>query len=146
MPTPQTLTRPSCTSAGAELFTIQSHQIGKYWPIILGFLLKIDDPEWTTDEVYEAIKDQDAQVWGVVKDHEVLGIWITKILNTRRHRYGLVWICAGDGLSIGLELFPHIESWFKELGCKYIEIQGRSGWKKIMPDYELKHIVLRKTL
>lgn len=146
MQTQQLPTERSYTSAGVEIFTIQSNQIGKWWPVVLGFLLKIKDAEWTTDDVYEDIVNTRAQVWGAAIGNQILGIAVTKILVTAKAKYGLVWICAGEGIHEGISVYPIIESWFKEMGCKYIEIQGRPGWKKLMTDYELKHVVLRKAL
>ena len=129
-----------------QLFTILSDRIGEHWAMVVNFLLMVDDPDWTTDEVFEAIKDQKAQVWGVSLDQEILGIWITRIQNTRRVKYGLIWILAGRDVPMGLELFKQCEAWLKEMGCKYIEIQGRPGWAKVMPEYKQKHVVLRKPL
>lgn len=114
--------------------------------MVVNFLLMVDDPDWTTDEVFEAIKDQEAQVWGVVYRQEILGIWITRIQNTSKAKYGLIWILAGRDVPMGLELFKQCEDWLREMGCKYIEMQGRPGWKRIMPEYKQKYVVLRKPL
>lgn len=133
-------------SAGAELFTLQSEAVGAYWPVIAKLLMKVKDPEWTLDEVFESIKDKKSQVWGMAIDGEIKGIWITKIM-CNRETYGLVWIAAGAGIEQGLPLFlAHTESWFKELGCKYVKVVGRRGWKRMLPDYIEHAVELRKPL
>jgi len=106
----------------------------------------VDDPEWTSDDVYECIKDRFCQVWGMHMDGEIKGIWITKI-QCNKDKFGLVWIAAGAGIEYGLPLFLSCtETWFKELGCKYVKVIGRRGWKKMLPGYVEHAIELRKVL
>lgn len=147
MQTLQRSTEPSTTPSKAEIFCIQAENIGKWWPTVLKFLNVFENPDWTTDEVFEAVKDKHAQVWGVVNHGEIIGIWITKVLTTKRLKYGLVWIISGTGLEIGMPLYlQHCETWFKDLGCAYIELQGRKGWQKVLSDYEFNSVILRKLL
>ena len=148
----QISTAPSSISVGdSYIWTVPGEKVGQYWPDIIKFLLMIEDPEWTTDEVYEQIVNKEAQVWGVVTDGEINGIWITKIIEGR-DRYGLVWISAGRGnervsLSEGIALFlTCTEQWFKEKGCRYVKIVGRRGWMKVLPGFKEHAVELRKYL
>jgi hypothetical protein len=138
-------TKPFCTFDGASIFTIRADELGEFWPTIIKFLGMID-ADWTTDQVYEAIKDKKAQVWGMVDGGVVTVIWITRI-EKARDLYGLVWIAAGQGLEKGLPLFlSETERWFKEMGCKEVRLLGRRGWKRVLPGYEESRIELRKKL
>ncbi len=40
----------------------------------------------------------------------------------------------------------YIEPWAKNLGCEKMELIGRKGWLKWLPDYELQEIVMVKSL
>lgn len=137
----------SFTQNGADyIWTMQSDQLGQYWPEIVKFLQMIDNPEWSVDDVFEEISDKEAQVWGMVSHGTIKGIWITKIMQNSQ-KYGLVWIAAGSGLEEGLPLFLSCtERWFKEMGCEYVKIFGRRGWKKALPGYVEHSIELRKVL
>lgn len=74
-----------------------------------------------------------------------MGFWITRIENTLTKRYGLVWIVAGTGLDEGLPFYRDtIEPWFWSQGCEWIELHGRKGWKRVLPDYRESAVVLRK--
>lgn len=131
---------------GADLFTLRAEDVGAFWPVICRFLVMVENPEWTTDQVYESIKDGKSQVWGMAVNGEIQGIWITRI-EEGRDRYGLVWIAAGKGLEKGLFLFlAATEEWFRDQGCKYVKVYGRKGWAKVLPGYEVKAYELRKTL
>jgi hypothetical protein len=143
----QQLTERSTTCVGAECFTLLSHQIGKHWPAILRLLNRIEDADWTSDQVYEDLISARAQLWGIAANGEIQGIWITRIEKTPRDLYGLVWIAAGDGLEVGLYHFLNMtEEWFKEKGCRYVEVSGRKGWQKVLPNYEFRAVQLRKYL
>jgi hypothetical protein len=62
-------------------------------------------------------------------------------------KFGLVWIAAGSGLGDGLPLFlSETEPWFKSMGCRYVKIVGRKGWKKRLPGYIEHAVELRKQL
>lgn len=138
-------TERSCTYDGASLFTIQAEELGEYWPTIIKFLGMIELPDWTTDQVYEAILAKKAQVWAMYEGG-IKGIWITRI-EKGRDLYGLVWIAAGVGLEKGLYLFLNeTERWFKDLGCKEVRIYGRKGWAKVLPGYVETRIELSKQL
>ncbi len=62
-------------------------------------------------------------------------------------RIGLLWIAAGEGLEVGLELYRrYTEPWLKEMGCTHLKIEGRAGWGRILSDYEEKARVFIKEL
>lgn len=146
MQTQDQQTANSPISDGAEIVTIFAGELGEYWPTIVKFLLMIDAPDWTIDDVFEAIRKKEAQVWGFSENGEIKGIWITRI-EKGRYLYGLVWIASGKGLERGVNLFlSHTETWFKEIGCKEIRLYGRKGWIKALPGFREHLVELRKQL
>jgi hypothetical protein len=44
------------------------------------------------------------------------------------------------------EAHEHIESWARTMGCYAIEIVGREGWQRVLPDYKRTAVVLEKPL
>jgi hypothetical protein len=135
---------------GAEVFTLEAKDIGQYWPAIINFLLKVENPDWTTDQVYESLINKDSQLWGMTENHKITGILITRI-ERAQHLYGLIWIAASEGENAGLEkgiplYLSCVEGWMRDLGCKEIRIHGRRGWKRVLPGFEEATIELRKQL
>lgn len=144
MQTQSQRTERSSTCAGAELFVVPSDQVIYAWPEIAAFIGRIKDASWSLEDVRVSLMEAKAQAWGM-RTSEVIGFWITRIDNTHTHKYGLVWIVAGDGLSVGLPVYRDvIEPWFWSQGCEWIEVQGRKGWKRVIPDYQEQAVVLRK--
>ena len=133
------------------IWTMPAEKIDLYWSQIVNFLNMVDDPDWTNDQVFTAIASKQAQVWGVVTDGNINGIWVTKIMENS-HKFGVVWIAAGIptdkiDLSGGIDLFlSSTEPWFKEMGCEYVKIVGRKGWKKALPEFKEHSVELRKYL
>lgn len=147
MQTQQTQTRPSYTSAGAEVFTIQSDRMEEFWPVVNALLSLVENPDWTPEEVYESLVTKQSQCWGMAENGKICGIWITRIEKTSRGLHGLVWIVAGSGMTSGLEIYrTEIEPWFKHQGCRYVDIYGRKGWERVLTDYEFQTVQLRKYL
>ncbi len=135
-------------SAGADLFVVPRIQVREAWVEVRRCLDLVEGPTpWTPEDVLSDLEEGRAQAWGVRDQDRVYGFWITRIENTFSHRYGVVWITAGKGLDIGMPLYRGvIEPWFRERGCEWIEIHGRKGWKRVLPDYDEVAVVLRKAL
>lgn len=107
------------------------------------------DETWTEQGVKEEIKAARAQLWCLHANDSVIGIWVTRIDCTDSVSVGLVWGCAGDFgeyAKDAVHLYSHIEDWFREKGCKFIDCAGRDGWARLFPDYKRHAVVLRKRL
>jgi hypothetical protein len=130
---------------GAELFVVPISQVDAAWPEIARHIQRVTDVPWTLDDVKHDLEEGFAQAWGMRRGEDVLGFWITRINNTHTRKFGVVWITAGEGLEAGVPAYRDaIEPWFWERGCEWIEIHGRKGWKRVLPDYGEVAVVLRK--
>lgn len=130
----------------AEAFVVPSEQLEAAWPTIAKFVSRVTDLPWSLDDVRTELAQARAQVFGIREGTEVLGIVITRIENTPSHRYGVIWIAAGSGLAAGFRMLERqIEPWlFDEMGCEWIELQGRRGWSRMLSNYQEAAVVLRK--
>ena len=114
-------------------------------PELRRHLGRVEGRAWDIEDVLHELEEGRALAWGMRRGPEVLGFWITRVENTWTHKYGLVWIVAGTGLEVGLPAYREvIEPWFWSQGCEWIEINGRKGWKRVLPEYEESAVVLRR--
>ncbi len=128
-----------------ELFVVPRAQVPDAMPEIARHLATVTDVPWTIADVQSALMEGKAQAFGLRDDSGVLGLWITRIENSYTEKFGVVWICAGSGLELGVpHYYETIEPWLFSQGCSFIEIHGRKGWKKVLPDYHEAAVVLRK--
>lgn len=130
----------------AEAFQVPSSQVSEAWPQLVAIVSRVTDMPWSADDVRAEIAEQRAQCFGLRIGDEVVAVILTRVENTPAHRYGVVWLAAGTALDQGLQFFrDQIEPWlFEQMGCEWIELQGRKGWERALPDYQRAAIVLRK--
>lgn len=85
-------------------------------------------------------------MWGIQKDGKATAIVVTALGKIGETPTGLVWIASGHELENGLSMLEkHIEPWFREKGCKLIEINGRKGWGRMLPEYrELSRVFVKE--
>ena len=129
-----------------RFFTLQAEEIDKNWDWIEPLLLRIDDAVWTTEEVRQALKANEAQLWAFGDDPR--GIVVTRLGKIGQTPSGLIWLAAGESIeAFTYFLRTYIEPWFRSKGCRTVEIVGRRGWKKFLPDYsELPQVTFAKEL
>lgn len=132
-------------SALAEQFCVPSDQLEAAWPEIARLVSRVTNLPWSLDDVFAELADKRAQCFGIRDRDEVIGIVITRIENTPSHRFGVIWIAAGVAHEAAFAMLREtIEPWMFEQGCEWVELQGRKGWQKLLPDYEFGSVVLRK--
>ena len=129
--------------ASAEVWTLQSFEIDEHWFWIERLLKRVENPPWSLRDVRLDLNAAQAQAW-VLGDRA--GVVITRIENFHDTRWGLIWIAAGEGIEHAPSVLEPIEAWFKSMGCSRVEISGRKGWERILPDYDFKAVVLVKEL
>jgi hypothetical protein len=131
----------------ADVFTLRSDEIEDHWFWIERLLAKVDKPDWTLGQVKADLVAAKAQLWGLLDDRSApQGLLITRIENFHETRFGLVWIAAGQGLEHARSFLSEVERWFKSKGCSRVDIAGRRGWERALPDYEFRAVVLSKEL
>lgn len=150
MQTQPTQIRTSGITSTADLFCLQPWETDHAWPQILRLVdqaLQSTITPITTDEVYAALRDRKAVLWGLRNGYRITAVWITRIEQNAEHKWGVVWIAAGSDLQRGLEEFARFtEPYFKENGCEFIEVIGRKGWKKALTGFDEVGVRLIKRL
>lgn len=151
-PTQQRPIEPSGTSSTAdketaEVFCLRVHEIDAAWPQIEKLLSRIEDPTLSPAEVRAQAKDKKALVWGLQRGAEIVAAWVTKIESNSTSKWGVVWLCAGDGLKEITDAYEmHTEPYFRLNGCLYAQINGRRGWLKVLNGYQEIGAMLAKNL
>jgi hypothetical protein len=98
---------------------------------------------WETssvDDVRRRVDEGKAQFW----PFEGCAI-ITEIIQYGRIKAIRVWLAGGSLQAIG-DASILLEEWALNQGCECVEIVGRVGWEKALPDYKKKAVVLVKEI
>ena len=111
------------------------------WPHILPFIEKSLDKFTTAEELYNTCLYGEAKLWIFYKE-KIDGFAITDCSSG----VGLISFCGGRDMNHwfknGLEA---IEEDFRKHECKYYQIAGREGWKRMI-DFDDETMLFTKRL
>ncbi len=124
-------------------FTLQSHEAVARWDELAPLLKLIELMELPLSAIKAMVASCEAQVWCIGDPIEC--VLLTKIENTTECRYGLCWMGAGDLRLVDMG-YRFVGPWFKSMGCEYVQIIGRRGLKKFLPDFKEQSVNLVKQL
>lgn len=68
---------------------------------------------------------------------------VTQVVEHPRRRVLRVWL-AGGNLDTIRRALPELDNLARDWGCDRVEIDGRRGWARIMPEYDIERVVLTK--
>lgn len=112
---------------------------------VLHYLNKVlgKAPEVTVESVLTSIQKGDSQLW-LITEEDVVGIVVTNLVTYPTTKRLLIHLLGGDGAEDWVHLISEIEEWSKSKGLDGIEIQGRKGWLKLLPDYSCDRVLMIK--
>lgn len=96
--------------------------------------------EYELTDILKALLDRDMQLW---IDESTAAV--TTIIRYPRKTTCLI-LAAGGDLDVLRRDLPLVEAWAKENGCDAMEVMGRKGWLRALPDYEQAQVHVRKDL
>ena len=97
-------------------------------------------------DVEADVRGANAYLWLAIDGGAVRAAAVTKVTQDDGARLCTIVACAGDGWSRFGGLIAGLEAYARAEGCATIEICGRPGWRRRLPDYRLAKIVIRKQL
>jgi len=81
-----------------------------------------------------------------INDNDKPVVLATVAYNYYPNSTSLNLILLAGGSDHWSTLMVQLEEIARSNGCNEIEISGRKGWQRVLPDYEFSHITLRKSL
>lgn len=136
----------------AVILSVPDDQICFYSEIALPFIklaLERTDGETSLDDILSDIANRKRQLW-VIKDQDNYIAAVVTMIYKTQSGFGIGEISyAGGSMQEKWDHFPAvIGAWFKEKGCKFIDIIGRPGWGRLHEKNGFKtiNIQLRKAL
>ena len=102
--------------------------------------------ELETDDFLEPLTHGDMQLWIATEDSNMHSAMVTQIVTYPQKQILRVILIAGSDFKMLYEFNDMIESFAIKPGCAGMELWGRKGWKKLLPDCESNYIVYSKDL
>jgi hypothetical protein len=131
-----------------NLWGVQRDELASVWPTVEPILREGMDKSsrLTTADVLPSIKAGDQQLWVGWDNDGVALVAITEVYATTQDKAVSVLMVSGRGLDDCKTHLKAIENWGRSIGCCRIEMLGREGWCKVLPDYTKTRVLLEKDL
>ena len=103
--------------------------------------------EMEPDDFIEPLSHGDMQLWVAIENSVVHTAMVTQVIPYPQKNVLRVIAIAGSDFKELYEKFNDmIESFAIRMGCTSMELWGRKGWKKLLPDWKDTYIVFTKDL
>ena len=129
---------------------IQPEDVAYIWGDVAPMLGKVTqhaEGESEPDDYLEDLTHGHQQLWIATEDNVIILVMITQIITYPQKKVLRVISIAGDNF---VEAHRHfndmVESFAIQFGCSSMELWGRKGWKKMLPDCKYSYIVFTKDL
>ena len=132
-----------------NLVKLEIDQVDRVWDACAPILKKaLDRCEGyhDIDDIYHRIKDGHEDLW-VMFDDEIKLAATTRIVHYPKKSVLEIPLLAtkdNGGLGDVRSMFNQVEGWAKEQGAEATVFFARIGWKKLFPEFKLKHTLMMK--
>ena len=128
---------------------VQPEDIAYIWEEVAPLLNTVrehTEGELETDDFLEPLTHGDMQLWIATEGSTVHGVMVTQLIPYPQKKILRVISLAGDNFEELREFQEMIEAFAVKTGCTALEMWGRKGWKKLLPDWEDTYVVYTKDL
>lgn len=134
-------------SASVETVCASPDKVAAFWPHVRGFIeaaiVKCGD--WSEAVILEMLLSGRGLLWIRTDGETISGAGVTQLIEAR-HGLTCNVVAYGGACDDWNAAFAPIEAYATAEGCAAIRIQGREGWKRVLPGYGLQWITLEKRL
>ena len=128
---------------------VQPEDIAHIWEQVAPLLDRVkehSEGEAEPDDFLEPLTHGDMQLWIFTEESSLHSAMITQIIVYPQKKILRVISIAGSEFEKLRQFNDMVESFAIKTGCTGLELWGRKGWKKLLPDWESNYIVYTKDL
>ena len=113
---------------------------------ILARAVSRSEGELKTNDILNFVIEGDMQLWIVAENKEIIAALVTKIITYPQKRILRLVSLAGEDFNKFKHFLDMVQSFAIQKGCTALELWGRKGWKKLLPEWNSKYIVYTKDI
>ena len=128
---------------------VQPEDIAHIWEQVAPLLERVkehSEGEAEPDDFLEPLTHGDMQLWIFTEESSLHSAMITQIIVYPQKKILRVISMAGSEFEKLRQFNDVVELFAIKIGCTGLELWGRKGWKKLLPDWESNYIVYTKDL
>jgi len=135
-------------SASVELCCVPPDRVPALWPRVAHLVCRAmaRGRMGRFADVEADVLASNAWLWLAIERSAVLAAAVTKVTEEDGERLCTIVACAGRDWTKFGRLIGGLEDYARAEGCSAVEICGRPGWMRRLPDYRVTKIVMRKRL
>jgi hypothetical protein len=100
----------------------------------------------TLASLFQEIYEGDAQLWAVYNDDELVSCTITSPSEYATGKVLWVRYIVGSSLKDWLHFEKEIRDYARELGCTKLKAYCRKGLQRMLPEWDVAHIVMERSV
>ena len=113
---------------------------------ILARVIPHSEGELETDDILDLVTEGSMQLWIVAENKEIIAALVTQIITYPQKRILRLVSLAGEDFNKFKHFLDIVESFAIQKGCTALELWGRKGWKKLLPEWNSEYIVYTKDI
>ena len=128
---------------------VQPEDVAYIWEEVAPLLEKLKEHtegEFETDDYLEPLTHGDMHLWIATEYSDVKAAMVTQFAIYPQKNILRIVSMAGDDFEEIRGFQDMIEAFAVRMGCSALEMWGRKGWKKLLPDWNDTYIVYTKDL
>lgn len=139
---------PAQPKQACVLEPIPAYHVSQVWGLVhdLAETAAGESGEYSVEELYRDTVAGHAHLVVIWNGAEIQAAMFVAFFDMANGKVGNVYALAGERLEDWLGLMPDLEAFCKSQGASRLEIISREAWKRLLPDYDVKSIVLSKDL
>lgn len=125
------------------LVPLPPDKIDDAWPLIEGYARQMAErfpDDWPVPEIQRAAAEKEITLWLVWHPTEKQAYALAATCVARKpsgKRLLVIELCVGRDSERWVHLIAQLEEFGRQNGCERVELRGRSGWARRLPDYAL---------
>lgn len=132
-----------------QLMAVDPARVKEIWPAarpLIEKAYKDADQDVPFNILYDLIMGRRLLWLAVDENEDIIAAMLTQLFNMVSGKMCRMQQCGGARMQEWKHLRKRIEDYARAEGCTSVMLEGRSGWARIMPDYEQVAVVLEKRL
>ena len=128
---------------------LQPEDVAYIWEDVAPMLARVTphtEGELEPDDFIEPLTHGEMQLWVAIEDKEIIAALITQIIPYPQKRVLRLISLAGEDFDKFKDFVTMVESFAINSECSSLEMWGRKGWKKLLPDWKDSYIVFTKDI
>tara|TARA_R110000824_G_scaffold8249_2_gene37288 strand:- start:170 stop:586 length:417 start_codon:yes stop_codon:yes gene_type:complete len=130
-------------------YLISPEDVAYIWGDVAPMLAKVTrhtEGELEPDDFLEPLTHGIMQLWLVTEEGSVAAVMVTQRITYPQKTILRAIAMSGDDFEKVRGFQDMIESYAIKTGCSALEMWGRKGWKKLLPEWKDTYIVYTKDL